>query len=92
MQPKPRGEEWMKRPAFLLKRGHPTEGHVMLIGDSVVKNFFRFHANCMMSIIVALTQIKLQVGLCKLCKCFIKKRKWYYHYFDWYFSWSGKAS
>ena len=35
----------MKRQAFLLKRGHPTEGHVMLIGDSLVYNFFRFPAN-----------------------------------------------
>ena len=35
----------MKRQAFLLKHDHPTEGHVMLIGDSLVNNFFRFPAN-----------------------------------------------
>ena len=44
MHPKPR-DEWMKRQAFLLKRGHPTEGHVMLIGDSLVNNFFTSYIN-----------------------------------------------
>ena len=45
MHPKPTGDEWMKRLAFLLKHGHPTKGHVMLIGDSIVYNFFHSSAN-----------------------------------------------
>ena len=42
MDPKPRSDEWMKRQAFLQKRGHPTEGHVMLIGNSLVKGILHW--------------------------------------------------
>ena len=43
MQPKPRGEDWLKKQELLFKRGHPTEGKILLIGDSLVNNLFR---NC----------------------------------------------
>ena len=46
MQPQPRGEAWIKKQEDLFKRICKPEGKIMLIGDSIVNNFFMYNANC----------------------------------------------
>ena len=45
MQPQPRVEAWIKKQEDLFKRIGKPEDKTMLIGDSIVNNFFRY-ANC----------------------------------------------